>query len=71
MKNRPRLWERITRLGVLRKDAWALLADSTDILHNGETSGGLSGEEFAFEHFLNMRKACNLVEMPGHGNGFT
>lgn len=70
MKYRQRLWERISRIGVQRKGSWCLLEDFNDILHNGEKVGGPCRNEFSFELFVNMIKACHMVELSSHGNGF-
>lgn len=70
MKYRPRLLERITRIGIQRKDSWDLM-NFNDILHNGEKVGGPCRNEFTFDHFVNMIKACQMVELPSHGNGYT
>lgn len=71
IKYRPRLWERITRIGIQRKKSWSMMRDFNDVLHNGEKVGGHCRNEFSFDHFVNMIKAYQMVEIPSHGNGFT
>ncbi|KAF8086553.1 hypothetical protein N665_0621s0004 [Sinapis alba] len=69
--NRPKLWERITRIGMKRKESWCMLGDFNDILHNGEKLGGPLRKESAFTPFGNMIKACDMKELSSNGNAFT
>ncbi|AAG03119.1 F5A9.24 [Arabidopsis thaliana] len=68
---RSQAWERISRIGVGRRDKWCMFGDFNDILHNGEKNGGPRRSDLDCKAFNEMIKGCDLVEMPAHGNGFT
>ncbi|KAG7565144.1 Reverse transcriptase domain [Arabidopsis suecica] len=70
-KKRLLNWERMSRIGVGRRDPWCIVGDFNDILHNGEKTGGSRRSENVFKPFSDMLTACNMVELPGHGNSFT
>ncbi|CAE5958887.1 unnamed protein product [Arabidopsis arenosa] len=70
-KKRLLNWERLSRIGVGRRDPWCIVGDFNDILHNGEKIGGPRRGDYIFKPFSEMIAACNLVELPSHGNGFT
>ena len=69
--SRCELWERLSRIGVNRKDGWCVFGDFNDILHNGEKVGGTWRADESFEPFNQMIKAGKLEELPSHGDGFT
>ena len=68
---RRHFWERITRIGIRRKDRWCMFGDFNDLLHNGEKNGGPRRSENDFKAFNEMIRDCALSEMPSHGNKFT
>lgn len=70
-RQRLALWEKLSRIGVGRKESWCVFGDFNDILHNGEKIGGVWRKDESFEPFNQMVKACKLEELPSHGNGFT
>ncbi|KAG2315720.1 hypothetical protein Bca52824_018842 [Brassica carinata] len=70
-KNRPKLWERLSRIGVHRKEAWCMLGDFNDIRNNGEKIGGPRLGEKTFQPFNDMLSACQMVELPSSGNNLT
>lgn len=41
LRGRMSLWERLSRIGVDRRDSWCVFEDFNDILHNGEKIGGV------------------------------
>ena len=65
------LWERLSRIGVNRKEGWCVFGDFNDILHNGEKVGGTWRADESFEPFNQMIKAGKLEALPSHGDGFT
>lgn len=71
MKSMPLFLERITRIRIQRKGSWCMLGNFNDLLHNGEKVGDPSRSEDTFVSFVNMIKACNMKELPSHGNAFT
>lgn len=71
MEMRPKVWERITRIGIHRKDPWCMLGYFNDILHNGEEKGGPMKCDSTFLPFSDMLKAAEMVELTSSGNHFT
>ena len=55
--NRPKVWERISRIGVNRSESWCMLGDFNDILHSGEKSGDPLRKDSDCIPFSNMIKA--------------
>ncbi|KAL0863670.1 hypothetical protein Bca101_042788 [Brassica carinata] len=68
---RMELWEKLSRIGVNRKESWCVFGDFNDILHNGERIGGSWRSDESFAPFNHMVKACQLLELQSHGNGYT
>ncbi|KAF8105884.1 hypothetical protein N665_0152s0020 [Sinapis alba] len=69
--NRPKLWKRITRIGVLHKESWCILGHFNDMLHNGEKIGGSLRSELTFISFGNMIRACEMTELHSSRNALT
>ncbi|XP_013639453.1 PREDICTED: uncharacterized protein LOC106344676 [Brassica oleracea var. oleracea] len=67
--SRCELWERLSRIGVNRKDGWCVFGDFNDILHNGEKVGGTWRADESFEPYNQIIKAEKLEELPSHGDG--
>ncbi|KAG2327641.1 hypothetical protein Bca52824_010369 [Brassica carinata] len=63
--------EETYRIGVNRKESWCVFGDFNDILHNGERIGGSWRSDESFAPFNHMVKACQLLELQSHGNGYT
>lgn len=70
-KRREVLWEKMSRIGVNRKESWCVFGDFNDLLHNGEKIGGAWRHDESFVPFTQMINACKLEELPSHGNCFT
>lgn len=71
VKKRVELWERLSRLGVNRKESWCVFGDFNDILHNGEKIGGVWRADESFDPFNQMINVCKLEELQSQGNAFT
>lgn len=50
-KLRSLVWERITRIGCLRKEPWCLIGDFNDILSNAEKRVGPTRHPYTSIHF--------------------
>lgn len=70
-KKRPRLWERLSRIGVGRKDPWCIVGDFNEIRHNGEKIGGPRRSEESFVPFNNMLEIGEMVELQSTGINLT
>ncbi|KAG7588150.1 Reverse transcriptase zinc-binding domain [Arabidopsis suecica] len=65
------VWERLSRLGVGRRDRWCMVGDFNALLNNGEKIGGPRRSDSFFKPFSEMLDVCDMVEMPSSGNMFT
>ena len=68
---RPLVWERISRIGVVRKEPWCMIGDFNEILSNSEKRGGPLRVESSFLPFRNLLATCDMYEVGSSGNGFT
>lgn len=68
---RPLVWERISRIGILRKEAWCMIGDFNEILSNYEKLGGPLRVDSSFQSFKNFLAICDMYELGSSGNGFT
>lgn len=68
LKDRHKVWERITRIGINRTGSWSMFRDFNDLLHNGEKCGDPARSLESFEAFENMIRGCGMSELPSHGN---
>ncbi|KAF8115390.1 hypothetical protein N665_0027s0006 [Sinapis alba] len=71
VKNRAMVWEKISRLGVGRKEQWCMFGDFNDILNNEEKLGGPQIGDSVFKPFGDMIHCCDMAELPSNGNMFT
>ncbi|KAL1215221.1 hypothetical protein V5N11_016987 [Cardamine amara subsp. amara] len=71
VKGRARVWERLSRIGIVRKDCWCVVGDFNDILNNSEKIGGPLRGDSSFTPFKDMINSCELLELSSKGNGFT
>lgn len=65
------VWDKITKLGLGRSEAWSLVGDFNEILSNDEKSGGPRRPEASFKFFAGMLSACDMEELTSKGNIFT
>lgn len=65
------VWERLSRIGVQRKQPWAMIGDFNEILSNEEKIGGPRRSDNSFKSVGEMLEACGVSELFGSGNGFT
>lgn len=70
-KNRPRLWERLSRTGAHRKEAWCLIGDFNAFRNNSEKLGGPRRSEKTFQSFNDMLSVCEMSELQAYGNNLT
>ena len=68
---RPLVWERISRIGVVRKEPWCMIGDFNDILSNDEKRGGPLRVDSSFQPFRTFWATCDMSEVCSPGNGFT
>ncbi|KAF8048797.1 hypothetical protein N665_2401s0001 [Sinapis alba] len=71
VSNRSKLWEKLSRIGVHRKEPWCMLGDFNEIRNNGEKIGGPRRSEASFQAFNDMLQIGNMTELPSSGNSFT
>lgn len=57
----PRVWERLTRIGINRKIPWCVMGDFNAIRRNGEKLEGLRRSEAHFQPFNDMIQPVNWL----------
>ncbi|XP_010451797.1 PREDICTED: uncharacterized protein LOC104733977 [Camelina sativa] len=65
---RPQVWERLTRIGIQRDEAWMLTGDFNEIMDNSEKLGGPRRPESSFYPFRTMARNCRVKETPSYGS---
>lgn len=68
---RSKVWERLSRIGCGREEAWCIVGDFNEILSNEEKSGGPLRDALSFQHFSLMLQACGMEELRSSGDKFT
>ena len=68
---RPHLWERLSQIGVFRKDPWCMLGDFNEIRNNDEKIGGPRRSVISFLPFNDMLEIGEMVELQSSGDTFT
>lgn len=64
---RQEVWERLTRIGVVRKEPWFLTGDFNEIVDQSEKSGGALRSEEDGAGFRQMLTDCGLWEIQHRG----
>ncbi|KAL0887179.1 hypothetical protein Bca101_011162 [Brassica carinata] len=62
------VWDKLSEIGVHRDEAWMLVGDFNELMHNDEKLGGAIRDESTFWDFRNMVEACKIREMRSKGN---
>ncbi|KAG7559082.1 Reverse transcriptase domain [Arabidopsis thaliana x Arabidopsis arenosa] len=65
------VWERLTRIGVVREGAWFLIGDFNELTGHHEKQGGKKRSENSFLPFRTMIHNCGLIDFPFKGNSFS
>ena len=66
--NRQEVWERLTRIGLVRNEAWLLAGDFNELMTKEEKVGGAERHESSFWDFRNMAENCKIREPRYTGN---
>ncbi|KAF8084972.1 hypothetical protein N665_0691s0011 [Sinapis alba] len=69
--NRPKLWERLSRIGAHRNEPWCMLGDFNEIKNSEEKIGGPRRSEASFQAFNDMLQIGDMTELPSTGDSFT
>ncbi|KAG2330884.1 hypothetical protein Bca52824_002064 [Brassica carinata] len=64
---RSAVWERLTRIGVFRKDPWFVTGDFNEIIDQSEKRGGAERSEEEGAEFRQMLSNCGLWEIQHRG----
>lgn len=65
--NKSNVWEKLTRIGVIRKDPWFLTGDFNEILDQTEKMGGALRTEDESAEFKQMIRNCGLWKIQHKG----
>ncbi|KAG7535395.1 Endonuclease/exonuclease/phosphatase superfamily [Arabidopsis thaliana x Arabidopsis arenosa] len=65
------VWERLTRIGVVREGPWFLIGDFNELTGHHEKQGGKKRSENSFLPFRTMIHNCGLIDFPFKGNSFS
>lgn len=69
---RHHTWERLTRLGLTRRNQpWFLLGDFNEIKGNHEKIGGSTRPVSTFHNFNKMMRNCDMTDRQTNGNRFS
>ena len=69
--DRPKLWERLSRIGVFRKEPWGMIGDFNEIRNNAEKIGGPRRSDMSFKPFNDMLEIGEMVDLQSTGDSFT
>lgn len=63
-------WEKVSRIGLIRRGPWCMVGDFNAICGNHEKSGGPARSDSVFENFNDMLKVCRMKEPVSQGDPF-
>ena len=65
---RENVWERLTRMCLVRSGPWLMLGDFNEITSNLENKGGRRRTDTTFIPFRTMLANCGMIDFPFKGN---
>jgi len=68
---RELVWERLTRIGIVRSEPWFMIGDFNEIIGNHEKRGGKKRSESSFLPFRYMIENCGMIDFPSTGSLFS
>lgn len=70
-REKEKVWDRLMRLRVHRRECWSLVGDLNKIHHNGEKLGGPNRNKASVKGFRDCLNTREMTELCGVGDIFT